>query len=196
MADSEKEERSPRSRRNTSGAASRRSGASRPSSPAPLTRYVSGNFIDDQAQYHGHRYHGESEKENEEAVDLEDGSVQTEDSEDTEEVSEGSSESIVPEVRDGIEDQRDVEVGPKLEKLKSEKSRRSIRDPNLVTWDGPDDKANPKNWSPSRKWAATLVGGYPIRSGGTSIEELKTDGWQFRLSRSFPRFPRPWSLPL
>jgi hypothetical protein len=160
MANLEKEERPPR--RNTSGAASRRSGASRPSSPAPLTRYVSGNYIDDQAQYHGHRYHGEKEKENEEAVNLEDGSVQTEDSEDTKEVSEGSRESIVPEVRDGIEDQRDVEAGPKLEKLKSEKSRRSIRDPNLVTWDGPDDKSNPKNWSTSRKWAATLVGEYPF----------------------------------
>lgn len=31
------------------------------------------------------------------------------------------------------------------------------KDPNLVTWDGPDDPANPKNWSTKRKWAATLV---------------------------------------
>ncbi|PYI06810.1 MFS general substrate transporter [Aspergillus sclerotiicarbonarius CBS 121057] len=30
-------------------------------------------------------------------------------------------------------------------------------DPNLVTWEGPDDRANPKNWSTRRKWAATLV---------------------------------------
>ncbi|KAE9371183.1 MFS multidrug transporter-like protein [Stipitochalara longipes BDJ] len=155
MTDSEKEEPPKRERRDTSGAASRRSGTSRPPSPAPLTRYVSGNYIDDQAQYHDHSYR--NEKESEEALDLEDGSVNTEDTRDVEEISEGSSESIVPEVRDGIEDERDVEAGPKLERSKSTKSRRSIRDPNLVTWEGPDDKANPKNWSKSRKWAATLV---------------------------------------
>ena len=152
MADPEKEERPGRERTDTSAAASRRSGASRPSSPAPLTRYVSGHYIDDQAQYHDHTYR--NEKENEEALDLEDGSVNTEDSENSAE----SSESIVPEVRDGIEDQRDIEAGPKLERSKSTKSRRSIRDQNLVTWEGPEDKANPKNWSTSRKWAATLVG--------------------------------------
>ena len=65
MADPEKEEAQKRERRNTSGAASRRSGASRPPSPAPLTRYVSGNYIDDQAQYHDHLYHNENEKEKE-----------------------------------------------------------------------------------------------------------------------------------
>jgi hypothetical protein len=27
-------------------------------------------------------------------------------------------------------------------------------DPNLVTWDGPDDPENPKNWRSSRKWMA------------------------------------------
>ena len=26
-----------------------------------------------------------------------------------------------------------------------------------MTWDGPNDKANPKNWSMRRKWAATLI---------------------------------------
>ncbi|KAL1956579.1 hypothetical protein VTO42DRAFT_7050 [Malbranchea cinnamomea] len=30
-------------------------------------------------------------------------------------------------------------------------------DPNLVTWSGPDDPANPLNWSRRRKWAATLI---------------------------------------
>ncbi|KAN0096123.1 MFS multidrug transporter-like protein [Hyaloscypha variabilis] len=156
MADPEKEDSQKRERRNTSGAASRRSGASRPPSPAPLTRYVSGNYIDDQAQYHDHLYHNENEKEKEKESEeaLEDGSVDTEDTEE----GDGSSESIVPEVRDGIEDQRDVDVeAARLERVKSSKSRRSVRDPNLVTWEGPDDGANPKNWSTSRKWAATLV---------------------------------------
>ena len=31
------------------------------------------------------------------------------------------------------------------------------RDPNLVTFDGPDDQLNPKNWSPRRRWAVTYV---------------------------------------
>lgn len=26
------------------------------------------------------------------------------------------------------------------------------KDPNVVDWDGPDDKANPMNWAPARKW--------------------------------------------
>ena len=26
-----------------------------------------------------------------------------------------------------------------------------------VSWDGPDDPENPKNWSFKRKWAATIV---------------------------------------
>ncbi|OCL03747.1 major facilitator superfamily transporter [Glonium stellatum] len=30
-------------------------------------------------------------------------------------------------------------------------------DPNIVTWDGPNDPANPKNWSRARKWANTIV---------------------------------------
>ncbi|KAL0948956.1 hypothetical protein HGRIS_009061 [Hohenbuehelia grisea] len=28
---------------------------------------------------------------------------------------------------------------------------------NIVTWDGPDDTANPRNWSRKRKWTVTLV---------------------------------------
>lgn len=31
------------------------------------------------------------------------------------------------------------------------------KDPDLVTWDGPDDPANPKNWTFKRKWAATAM---------------------------------------
>ncbi|KAF2664029.1 synaptic vesicle transporter [Microthyrium microscopicum] len=31
------------------------------------------------------------------------------------------------------------------------------KDPFLVTWDGPNDPLNPKNWSGKRKWAATFV---------------------------------------
>ena len=30
-------------------------------------------------------------------------------------------------------------------------------DPWLVTWDGPDDPANPKNWTYRKKWCITIV---------------------------------------
>ena len=32
-----------------------------------------------------------------------------------------------------------------------------MTDINQVSWDGPDDPENPKNWSFKRKWAATIV---------------------------------------
>ncbi|KAH8889865.1 major facilitator superfamily transporter [Thozetella sp. PMI_491] len=60
----------------------------------------------------------------------------------------------VPEVHDGIESRRDVEVGSPLEQAATE---RSDRDPNLVTWDGPDDPCNPKAWPFAKKWAAITI---------------------------------------
>jgi hypothetical protein len=30
-------------------------------------------------------------------------------------------------------------------------------DPNLVTFDGPDDPLNPKNWPTTKKWAMTYM---------------------------------------
>lgn len=30
-------------------------------------------------------------------------------------------------------------------------------DPNLVTWDGPNDPTNPKNWTFKQKWAVTAT---------------------------------------
>ena len=32
-----------------------------------------------------------------------------------------------------------------------------MADTNQVSWEGPDDPENPKNWSFKRKWAATIV---------------------------------------
>lgn len=34
---------------------------------------------------------------------------------------------------------------------KPEKYERTISDPNIVDWDGPDDKANPRNWPKNKK---------------------------------------------
>ncbi|KAG4413602.1 hypothetical protein IFR04_013268 [Cadophora malorum] len=147
----ESENRPSRSRRNTSGAASQRSGAS----PGPLHRIPSsGAYLDDNAQYYGHSYHGDHEKPSQALEDDE----STDDSDLTErDTKEEQDGDIVPEVRDGIEDQRDVEAGPALEKSRTTKSTRSARDPNLVSWEGAEDPKNPKNWSMSHKWAATLI---------------------------------------
>lgn len=62
----------------------------------------------------------------------------------------------VPTTKEGIAMPEDVEAQrqPPLERTATSKSK---SDPNLVTWDGPDDSENPKNWSTKRKWAATFV---------------------------------------
>ncbi|KAG9236349.1 MFS multidrug transporter-like protein [Amylocarpus encephaloides] len=138
-----------RVQRTASGAASRKSGTSRPSSPVPLKRLVSGTHLDD------HGFHPYT-LDHHEAVRDDDTSDTTDlQIEKSEERADHDSE-IESEVIDGIENQRDIdlEAGPKLEKSKS---LRSARDQNLVGWDGPDDPLNPKNWTFKHKWAATLV---------------------------------------
>ncbi|UKZ85520.1 uncharacterized protein TrAFT101_001375 [Trichoderma asperellum] len=59
----------------------------------------------------------------------------------------------VSEVRDGISNQRDLELGDDVIE-KSPTVR--VDDPNLVKWTGPDDPENPKNWLLKRKWAAVF----------------------------------------
>ncbi|KAF2769989.1 MFS general substrate transporter [Teratosphaeria nubilosa] len=46
---------------------------------------------------------------------------------------------------------------PALKRSQTNRSNRSQKDPNLVSWEGSDDPENPKNWKNSRKWAAVLV---------------------------------------
>ncbi|KAI1127720.1 major facilitator superfamily domain-containing protein [Nemania abortiva] len=60
------------------------------------------------------------------------------------------------EVRDGIQNQRDPELGPELME-KVDTTAPNPNDPNLVTWTGPDDPQNPKNWTFSKKWAAVFT---------------------------------------
>lgn len=62
----------------------------------------------------------------------------------------------VSEVRDGMLNQRDLEIGEESDG--SQSKERQTQDPNLVTWDGPDDKENPKNWSLNKKWIDVLLG--------------------------------------
>jgi multidrug resistance protein len=101
-----------------------------------MTRIYSSHHLDDTSVYHDHHGHDSSS---------------TQDTDESE---------------DGIEDEKtagqegeaavngDLEKGQQLQKTKSSKS---TRDPNLVTWDGPDDPDNPKNWTTKKKWLATIV---------------------------------------
>ena len=52
-----------------------------------------------------------------------------------------------------------LEKAPSMKRQQSNKSAKSQipRDPNMVSWLGPDDPDNPKNWPNSKKWAAVIV---------------------------------------
>ncbi|KAI1384998.1 MFS general substrate transporter [Hypoxylon trugodes] len=66
----------------------------------------------------------------------------------------------VSEVRDGIESQRDpdLEQGQENEKnAAAAATNPDPGDPGLVTWSGPDDPENPKNWTISKKWGAVFI---------------------------------------
>ncbi|KAI4100756.1 MAG: hypothetical protein L6R37_005293 [Teloschistes peruensis] len=69
----------------------------------------------------------------------------------TKEALDSSSEESA-EVPNREADKDDVELA-----LEKKQSRILAADPNLVTWDGPDDGENPKNWTAKQRWAATLV---------------------------------------
>lgn len=67
----------------------------------------------------------------------------------------------VSEVRDGILNQRELgdgehHVAPDTKPEHEDEDE--DRDENLVTWDGPDDPSNPKNWPIKRKWLAVITG--------------------------------------
>lgn len=78
---------------------------------------------------------------------------------DLDEISSAEEGTTIEGIKGGIPYEEDIEGRPahQLEKRKSARSARSIKDPNLVTWDSPDDPANPKNWSMRRKWAAVGI---------------------------------------
>jgi hypothetical protein len=123
-----------------------------------MSRILSGNHLDD----HGHYLHHPHDEEA--LVDDESSDVNLEKKDTDGDITPTSSEEVY-ENRDGIEDVRDVESGPTLQKMESRKSMKSTksRDPNLVAWEGPNDIENPKNWAFSRKWAATIVGTFSTR---------------------------------
>ncbi|OJD30864.1 mfs multidrug transporter [Diplodia corticola] len=120
-----------------------RSRPDRPESPEPV---YSVEHLDDHSIYH----HDHAAAESDRPATGDDSEVEKKDNGQDDN---GSIE--VPEVRDGIPDVRDVE---KADLAKEQaKSDAPLKDPNSVGWDGPEDPANPKNWSIRRKWAACLV---------------------------------------
>lgn len=141
----------------------------RRSDNAPLERILSSQFPDDHSVYHHEDGEGthvepdatslhktETERRDVDSSSSDDEVDEKEDSVKEEEKDEAAhqQEKTYEEIRGGIPYEHDVEAQPPLEK---KKSSRSIRDPNLVTWDSDDDPKNPKNWSMKRKWAATLI---------------------------------------
>lgn len=156
MADSAEEPR-PSSRDTSAAAVSPRASDSPALSAQPdSSRLDSESHLDHQ----GHPSHTEPGRNEGDGEALDDSSDKTDltekETQDTAEL--GADEEVVPEVRDGVADEKALEAGLTLEKSRTSKGAKSQRDPNLVTWDSPEDPENPKNWSFKRKWAATFVG--------------------------------------
>ncbi|KAF3021949.1 hypothetical protein E8E14_009403 [Neopestalotiopsis sp. 37M] len=59
-------------------------------------------------------------------------------------------------IHDGVENRRDLEIGQPMEQ-KVTTTAPNPNDPDLVTWTGPDDPENPKNWAFGRKWLTVFV---------------------------------------
>lgn len=146
---------------------------SRPRTGGPaLNRILSSHFPDDHSVYHhedGEGVHVDSdarslhktETERRHASQDSDDDFRSDDVGEKDDTSADGDEAAhirertYEEIRGGIPYEHDVEVeAPALEKKETTKS---VKDPNLVTWESESDVKNPKNWSMKRKWAATLI---------------------------------------
>ncbi|KAJ9611316.1 hypothetical protein H2200_004500 [Cladophialophora chaetospira] len=112
-------------------------------------------FMDDHGAHHYH-VSATRDAQSDDEVDADMEKIESPVSDDTLSAT-TAGESHEEEVRFGVVNSRDLEAGPSRLELKREKTSRSFKDPNLVTWDGPDDPDNPKNWAFRKKWAATLI---------------------------------------
>ncbi|KAL2054076.1 hypothetical protein ABVK25_005615 [Lepraria finkii] len=124
----------------------------RTASQPRLEHAFSFQHLDDVSNYHGD-HHDYPQREEDDLTESSDDIEKVRSEDEEEEARRGDTE--MAEVQMGMRDTRDLEAN--LEKTKSSKSSNTARDPNLVSWEGPDDPGNPKNWSFKRKWAATVV---------------------------------------
>ncbi len=60
-------------------------------------------------------------------------------------------------------------TAPFLNRQQTNKSGRSVRDPNVVSWKGVDDPENPKNWSKLYPEDLNTSSSYPARSAPPRI---------------------------
>ncbi|KAL4817763.1 major facilitator superfamily domain-containing protein [Aspergillus spinulosporus] len=138
-SDSDSTDTQPR-RRQGSTASTLQTRSSSRTRPAEISRIYSGVHLDDHSVYHGEDDHDSSREENDEK---------------------GANPEV--EVDNGIvtEKDRDLEANRQGLTAEIEKSRtvRSVQpsDPKLVTWNGPDDPENPKNWPMKKKWAIVVT---------------------------------------
>ena len=114
----------------------------------PLDRVYTAQHLDDHSLYH--LDHTDSFEDD---VTEADNSEILSEEEDEEAREKGIEEGM--DVRMGVVNEKDLEKGDRA--LEKKKSSKSIRDPDIVTWDGPNDPENPKNWTKKQKWAATFV---------------------------------------
>ncbi|KAL4740006.1 hypothetical protein BDV11DRAFT_204616 [Aspergillus similis] len=141
-SDSDSIDTQPR-RRQGSTASTLQTRSSSRTRPAEISRIYSGVHLDDHSVYHGEEDHDSPGEE----TDEKDANPELE-------------------VDNGIvtEKDRDLEAnrqGPtaEIEKSRTQRSARSeqFSDPKLVTWNGPDDPENPKNWPMKKKWAIVVT---------------------------------------
>lgn len=114
---------------------------------------ITGIHPDEYSQYHGQANKDNNDPSNEEKSNGLD--PIDERSSETTDILE-SIHGAMPETGNEFKNQSDQDIEPGL-KLENTRSTRSIRDPNLVSWSGPEDPDNPKNWTLKHKWAATLI---------------------------------------
>jgi len=149
-----------RRRQSNATTSSSKSRRSRPGNN--LHRFYSGQHLDDHTYYDhehaaGHDDSDEESPEEDEKSTEKSSDRRKKESDEEEEVDREAEEEpdTISGLTGGGGNEHDLEANrPPLEKRSTNKS---IKDPNLVTWDGPDDPAHPKNWTKKQKWVATLV---------------------------------------
>ncbi|KAL6239490.1 hypothetical protein BDW75DRAFT_119827 [Aspergillus navahoensis] len=138
-SDSDSIDTQPRQRQGSTASTLQTRSSSR-TRPAEISRIYSGVHLDDHSVYHDEDDHDSPGEQNDE-------------------------KKVNPEleVDNGIVTERDRDLeangqGPTAEIEKSRTGRSAqAPDPKLVTWDGPDDPENPKNWPMKKKWAIVVT---------------------------------------